>query len=70
MQAQRRVDIASAEISFDGRVDYYSMLNPSAFRLFDHSQIAGLALIADGICCAFAGTNTARSWVFCLHCWA
>jgi tetratricopeptide (TPR) repeat protein len=45
MQAQRRVDIASAAISFDGRVDYYSMLNPSAFRLFDHSQVAGLALL-------------------------
>ncbi|MEZ6035607.1 MAG: tetratricopeptide repeat protein [Planctomycetaceae bacterium] len=48
MQAQRRVDIPSAEISFDGRVDYYSMLNPSAFRLFDHSQIAGLALLLMG----------------------
>lgn len=48
MKAQRRVDIASAEISFDGRVDYYSVLNPSAFRLFDHSQIAGMALILMG----------------------
>jgi len=45
MQAQRRVDIPSAALSFDGRVDYYSVLNPSAIRLFDHSQIAGLALL-------------------------
>ena len=48
MQAQRSVDNPSAEISFDGRVDYFSMLNPSAFRLFDHSQIAGLALLLMG----------------------
>ena len=48
MQAQRPVDIAMAAISFDGRVDYYSVLNPSAVRLFDHSQIAGLALLLIG----------------------
>ena len=45
MQAQRRVDIPSAVLNFDGRVDYYSVLNPSAIRLFDHSQVAGLALL-------------------------
>lgn len=45
MQAQRRVDIPSAELNFDGRVDYFSILNPSAARLFDHSQVAGLALL-------------------------
>ncbi len=45
MQAQRRVDISSAAVYFDGRADYYSVLNPSAIRLFDHSQIAGLALL-------------------------
>ena len=48
MQAQRRVDIDSAALNFDGRVDYYSVLNPSAMRLFDHSQIAGLALLLVG----------------------
>ena len=48
MQAQRRVDIPSAAVNFDGRVDYYSVLNPSAIRLFDHSQIAGLALLLMG----------------------
>ena len=48
MQAQRRVDIPSATVNFDGRVDYYSVLNPSAIRLFDHSQIAGLALLLMG----------------------
>lgn len=45
MQAQRRVDIPSAELNFDGRVDNYSVLNPSAARLFDHSQVAALALL-------------------------
>ena len=48
MQAQRRVDVATAEFNFDGRVDYYSVLNPSAIRLFDHSQVAGLALLMMG----------------------
>ncbi len=48
MKAQRRVDIPAAATSFDGRVDYYSVLNPSAIRLFDHSQIAGLALLLLG----------------------
>lgn len=48
MQVQRRVDVASAELNFDGRVDYYSVLNPSAIRLFDHSQVAGLALLMMG----------------------
>ena len=48
MQAQRRVDIASAAVNYDGRVDYYSILNPSAIRLFDQSQIAGLALLLVG----------------------
>ncbi len=45
MQAQRRVDIDSAALNFDGRVDYFSVLNPSAARLFDHSQVAALALL-------------------------
>ena len=45
MQAQRRVDVGSAAAGLDGRVDYYSAMNPSAMSLFDHSQIAGLALL-------------------------
>ncbi len=45
MQAQRPVDSPTVTDNYDGRVDYYSVLNPSAFRLFDHSQIAGLALL-------------------------
>ncbi len=48
MQAQRSVVSPSANSSFDGRVDYYSVLNFDAFRLFDHSQIAGLALLLMG----------------------
>lgn len=45
LQSQRRLDSAFATISFDGRVDAYSVLNPSAVVLFDHSQIAGLAVM-------------------------
>lgn len=45
MQAQRPVDSLTVSANFDGRVDYFSVLNPDAVRLFDHSQIAGLALV-------------------------
>lgn len=45
MQAQRTLDTAAAASSFDGRVDYYSTINPAAFVRFDHSQIAALALL-------------------------
>ena len=45
MQSQRGLIASSAPISFDGRVDYYSILNPTAMKRFDHSQIAGLAIL-------------------------
>ena len=45
MQSQRGLAGSSAPISFDGRADYYSILNPTAMKLFDHSQIAGLAIL-------------------------
>ncbi len=45
MQAQRRLDTDAARIRFDGRVDSYSILNPDAIALFDHSQVAGLAVL-------------------------
>ncbi len=49
MAAQRHVDTdaskAAAKIRCDGRVDYYSIFNPDAITLFDHSQVAGLALL-------------------------
>ena len=45
MQAQRSLDTLAAKVSFDSRVDYFSVLNPAAVVLFDHSQIAGLALL-------------------------
>ncbi len=32
-------------LSFDGRVDNYSVLNPRAFTAFDHTQIAGLTIL-------------------------
>lgn len=58
MKAQRRVDIPAAATSFDGRVDYYSVLNPSAIRLFDHSQIAGLALLLLGFVVLLLARNS------------
>lgn len=67
MQAQRRVDSASVEVSMDGRVDYYSILNPSAVRLFDHSQIAGLALLIVGFAVlAIARTRRDMGFLFAL----
>ncbi len=45
MQDQRPLASGLARVSFDGRVDYYSMLRPDAFLLFDHTQISGLAVI-------------------------
>jgi hypothetical protein len=45
LQSQRRLDAQAAAVSFDGRVDAYSIANPSAVVLFDHSQIAGLAVL-------------------------
>lgn len=45
MQDQRPLGTALARISFDGRVDYFPLLSPDVFLLFDHTQIAGLAMI-------------------------
>lgn len=45
MQAQRNLGTDAAKIRFDGRVDYYSIFNPDAIALFDHSQVAALALL-------------------------
>lgn len=45
LQAQRRLTTDAARIRFDGRVDYFSIFNPDAIALFDHSQVAGLALL-------------------------
>ncbi len=45
MRAQRSLEMSAAARSFDGRVDFYSVLKPDAMKLFDHSQVAGLALL-------------------------
>ena len=45
MAAQRKLTTDAARIRFDGRVDYYSILNPDAIQLFDHSHVAGIALL-------------------------
>ena len=45
MQEQRPLASTMAGISFDGRIDYFSMLDPDAFTLFDHTQIAGIAIV-------------------------
>jgi len=45
MQAQKSLRPELAAGSFDNRVDYYSVLNPGAIRLFDHSHIAALSVL-------------------------
>ena len=45
MAAQRKLTTDAARIRFDGRVDYFSILNPDAIQLFDHSHVAGIALL-------------------------
>lgn len=45
MAAQRRLTTDAARIRFDGRVDFFSILNPDAIKLFDHSHVAGIALL-------------------------
>jgi len=45
MAAQRKLTTDAARIRFDGRVDFYSILNPDAIQLFDHSHVAGIALL-------------------------
>jgi hypothetical protein len=45
MQAQKSLRPELAAASFDNRVDYYSVLNPGAIRLFDHSHIAALCVL-------------------------
>lgn len=43
--AAQQMSKDKVSIRFDGRVDFFSILNPDAFQLFDHSHIAGIALI-------------------------
>ena len=45
MAAQRKLTTDAARIRFDGRVDFFSILNPDAIKLFDHSHVAGIALL-------------------------
>ena len=45
MAAQRRLTTDAARIRFDGRVDFFSILNPDAIKLFDHSHVAGIAIL-------------------------
>ncbi|MFO0999934.1 MAG: tetratricopeptide repeat protein [Planctomycetaceae bacterium] len=45
MAAQRKLTTDAARIRFDGRVDFFSILNPDAVQLFDHSHVAGIALL-------------------------
>lgn len=49
MQDQRPLSSSMARVSFDGRVDYFSLLSPDAFLLFDHTQIAALAVILTAV---------------------
>ncbi|MFO0977711.1 MAG: hypothetical protein U0996_15015 [Planctomycetaceae bacterium] len=45
MQSQKSLTSAVASVSYDNRVDYYSILNVGAAVLFDHTHVAGLAVI-------------------------
>ncbi|MFN9718646.1 MAG: tetratricopeptide repeat protein, partial [Planctomycetota bacterium] len=45
MQSQRPVDSGLAALSFDQRVDWFSVLNPEAMVLFDHTHVAALAIL-------------------------
>ena len=43
--AAQQMSKDKVHIRFDGRVDFFSILNPDAFHLFDHSHVAGIALL-------------------------
>jgi tetratricopeptide (TPR) repeat protein len=45
LQQQKSLRTQMASVSFDSRVDNYSMLHPDAFMSFDHTQISGLTLV-------------------------
>ena len=45
MQAQRGLTSITAAVTFDNRVDSFSILHPDAMALFDHTQVAGIAML-------------------------
>ncbi len=45
MQSQRPIDSGLAALSFDQRVDWFSILKPAAMVLFDHTHIAAIAML-------------------------
>ncbi len=63
MQAQKSLRPELAAGAFDNRVDYYSVLNPGAIRLFDHSHIAALTvmLMAFAVLMLSMGTEAAEA---------
>ncbi|MEZ6039601.1 MAG: hypothetical protein R3C20_03795 [Planctomycetaceae bacterium] len=67
MQEQRPLMSSLAGVSFDNRVDYFSMLDPDAFTLFDHTQIAGIALILIAVIALILSQSAAdRGFAFML----
>ncbi len=45
MRVQKKLDVLQASTVYDNRVDYYSILDPGAIWLFDHTHIAAIALL-------------------------
>jgi hypothetical protein len=45
MQAEKNLRPELAQAAYDNRVDFYSILNPGAIRLFDHTHVAGAAVL-------------------------
>ena len=66
MQKQRPLESSLAGLSFDGRIDYFSMLDPNAFTLFDHTQIAGICIVMLAIAGLLLSRTAADRGFLCL----
>ncbi len=60
MQSQKSLTSGVASVSHDNRVDYYSILNVGAAVLFDHTHVAGLAVILMGFVVLGLGVMSGR----------
>ncbi|MBL8810218.1 MAG: hypothetical protein JNM43_08580 [Planctomycetaceae bacterium] len=53
MQSQKSLTSGVATVSYDNRVDYFSILTPDAVVLFDHTHVAGIAVLLIGFVIVF-----------------
>lgn len=62
MQLQKPLS-GQMQSAYDNRVDFYSLLNPTAFGVFDHTHVAGVALLllAIVILCIAIGSGQSES---------